>query len=114
MSTFDERMDQAESLVGQLGESGRRDHEAALGKLGAVVDLLDAHVQASFAEADVGEGPETHELQEQLATARSECDELTRASGEAHGEHRRALSEALARIRSSWHRVLEHGAPEHG
>jgi hypothetical protein len=109
VSTFDERMDDAEAQLAQLGAAGRRDHETALGKLGAPVDLLDAHVQASFAAADAGEGPETREMQQQLAAVRSEYDELTHAHGDAHAAHRHALADALARLKRSWHRAREHG-----
>jgi hypothetical protein len=107
MPTFDERVDHAESLLGQLDAADRREHETALGKLGAAVDLLDAHVQAAFSEADVGEGPETRRLQEQLADAHTEYEHIKAARGEARTAHRRALGQVLEHLKRSWRHVRE-------
>ena len=108
MSNFDEKLDRASELLGQLGSSARRDHEAALGKLGAAVDVLDAHVQAAFSKGDAGEGPETRRLQEELEEARNKYQRMKTASGEAHAAHRRALAELFERMRQSWRHVHEH------
>ncbi len=108
MPTFDEKLDDAEQLLGQLAASQRRDHEAALAKLGAAVDGLDAHLQASFSQADVGEGPETRLLQQQAGAARSEYERMKEASAEARAGHRRALSELLQAMKQGWRRRPEH------
>jgi hypothetical protein len=110
MASFDERLDHAQELLGQLDAADRRDHEAALGKLGAAVDLLDAHVQAAFSEADVGEGPETRRLQEQLTEAHTHYDLMKAARGEQRAAHRRALGETFAHLKQSWRHVREHAS----
>jgi hypothetical protein len=106
---FDDKIDAAERLLGQLAAADRRDHEAALGKLGAAVDLLDAHVQAAFSAADAGQGPETRRMQEQLGQARSEYEKMKTTRGEALAGHHRALAELFAHMKQSWHLLREHG-----
>jgi hypothetical protein len=108
MASFDERIDHAEELLGQLDTAGQRDHDAALGKLGAAVDRLDAHMKTAFSEADVGEGPETQRMREQVAEAQTQYEHMKAARGEARATHRRALAQVFAHLKEGWHHVREH------